>query len=302
MSAAISHVGEMAALGAAACWTVTALVFEAAGRRVGSLSVNLIRLVIAFGFLAIYGAVARGQPLPVDATPRAWSWLLLSGLIGFVFGDLCLFRALVVLGSRLALLVMALVPPLSALLGFVVLDERLEAVDLAGMALTVAGVAWVVLERPVAEASAHTRRERVIGVLLAFGGAVGQAGGLVCSKLGIEAMDPFAATQIRVLAGIAGFALIFVFIGWWPKVVAACRNLPALGFMSVGAGFGPFLGVSLSLIAVSRTSTGVAATIMALTPVLIIPVVVLLGRERVSPRAAVGALLAVAGSGLLFLT
>jgi drug/metabolite transporter (DMT)-like permease len=69
----------------------------------------------------------------------------------------------------------------------------------------------------------------------------------------------------------------------------------------IGAFFGPFLGVSLSLLAVKYTEAGVAATLMALAPVMIIPVSVLVFREHVAWPAVLGAVVAVAGSALLFL-
>lgn len=250
----------------------------------------------------------RGAPLPTDASAHAWLWLSLSGIVGFAFGDLCLFRAYVVIGARLSFLLMSLVPPLTALLGWAVLGERLAALDVAGMTLTVGGVAWVVRERrPAANASSGPsgavvadERPPLVGVLLGIGGAIGQAGGLVLSKLGMGEYDAFAATQVRVIAGVVGFVVIFTVAGLWPRLVAALRDRPALGQIGLGAFFGPFLGVSLSLLAVQHTSAGVAATIMALQPVMILAPVALLGRERVTLRAAGGALLAVGGAGLLF--
>jgi drug/metabolite transporter (DMT)-like permease len=294
------YAGELAALGTACCWTVTALAFESAGKRVGSLPVNLIRLVGGLAFLAAFGALRRGLPLPTDATPHAWLWLSASGLAGFTFGDLCLFRALVVLGARLSILLMALVPPLTALIGWAILGERLGTWDWLGMALTVAGVAWVTLERredPVGRAARPSRS----GILLGLGGALGQAVGLVLSKLGMGAYDAFAATQIRVLAGIAGFVVVFFVVGWWPRVGAALRDRGAMARVGLGAFFGPFLGVSLSLLAVQHAAAGVAATIMAIQPVLILAPAALLGHERISLRAAAGAVLAVGGAALLFL-
>lgn len=294
------HLGEIAALGTAVCWTATAMVFESAGKRVGSLAVNGIRLAMAFGLLALFSALRRGQPLPLDAGLRAWILLGLSGLVGFTIGDLCLFRALVVLGSRLAVLLMALVPPLAALLGWVILGERLTALDALGMALTVGGVVWVVRERAPDPKGAVARPSRS-GILLGLGGAFGQALGLVLSKLGMGAYDPFSATEIRVIAGALGFAALFFCVGWWPRVRAAMADRGAMARITAGAVFGPFLGVSLSLIAIQRTSAGVAATIMAITPVLILPPTVLINKERVSLRAAAGAGVAVAGTALLFL-
>jgi len=296
----IPYTGEIAALATACCWTVTSMAFEAAGKRIGSLPVNFIRLVLALGFLSVFGAVTRGLPLPTDATPRAWGWLALSGVIGFAVGDLCLFRAFVVVGARLAMLMMSLVPPITALIGLAVLGEQLGPLDLLGMGLTVGGVAWVVLERKKALDGSGSRPP-ASGILLGLGGAVGQAVGLVLSKHGMGDYDPFAATQIRVIAGIVGFAVIFTAAGIWPRVVEALRNRAAMARTALGAVFGPFLGVSLSLLAVKHTEAGVAATIMAIVPVLIIAPSALLFKQPVTARAVLGAVIAVGGVAVLFL-
>jgi drug/metabolite transporter (DMT)-like permease len=298
---AIPHQGEMAALATAFCWTFTALSFEAAGKRIGSLSVNLIRLVIATGFLALFTLFSRGMPLPLDAPPAAWAWLAVSGLVGLSLGDMCLFRALVLIGPRLSTLIMSVAPLMAALLGWLTLGEKLSGGDALGMALTLGGVGWVVLER---RSDASGRRESVSpwGVALAFLGAAGQGGGLVLSKIGLQHYaDPFAATQIRIFAGIAGFAVLFLLVGWWSNVFKALGNRRALGLTFIGAFFGPFLGVSLSLLSVKTIPTGVAQTIMSIVPVLIIPFVIFLNKERVSLRAVMGAVCAVAGVSMLFL-
>lgn len=281
---------------------MTALFFASAGRRVGSLAVNLVRLVIALGILCVLQAIVRGRALPLDASAHAWSWLTVSGLVGFTFGDLCLFRALVTIGPRLASLIMAAAPPLTAAIGWLVLGETLDPVDGLGMTLTVAGIAWAIFERGPAHGAAPraTGRELVLGVLLALCGALGQAGGLVLSKLGMGEYDAFAATQIRIVAGIVGFAIVFTVLRRWGRVRAALRDGRAMAMTTLGAVFGPFLGVSLSLLAVQHTGTGIAASLMALSPILIIPMVVLLGRERVGPGGIGGAALAVAGVALLF--
>ncbi len=302
----MSHPGELAALGTAFCWTITALSFESAGRRVGSLSVNFIRLIIAMIFLTVFCTLTRGRPFPSDASAHAWLWLAISGLVGFGIGDLCLFRAFVLVGARISMLIMSLAPVIAALLGWVVLGEHPVGTDWLGMALTIAGVAWVVRERrPEDAARPSTDRRRgpiPAGVLLALGGAAGQAVGLVMSKVGMGDYNAFAATQIRVLAGVVGFAVLFFFLRWWPRVREALQHRAAMRRITLGATFGPFLGVSLSLVAVQHTQTGIAATIMSIVPVLIIAPAILIFREKVSPRAMVGAVAAVAGVAILFLT
>lgn len=308
-----SRIGELAALGTASCWTVSALSFETAGKRIGSLSTNLIRMALASVFLTALHAVRLGGLLPLDAGAHAWGWLAVSGLVGFTFGDLCLFKAFVYIGPRLASVVMCLAPPFAALFGWLFLGEKLGRLDLAAMLLIACGVAAAIAARSpgapnplpgtdVAElapdAPAPGRRSR--GLLLAAGGALGQGGGLVLSKIGMGGFDPFAATQIRVLAGFGGFLLVALALRWGGRVKAALADRPAVRWATLGAVFGPFLGVGFSLVAVQRTEAGVAASLMAITPVLILPVVVLLGREKFSIASLAGALLAVAGVALLF--
>jgi drug/metabolite transporter (DMT)-like permease len=301
-----SHFGEFAALLTAVFWTITALAFESASKKVGSLAVNIIRLSIAFIFLSIYTLFSRGLFFPSDASWQSWGLLALSGIVGFVIGDLCLFQAFVVIGARTAMLIMSLAPPVAALAGWVLLGERFTLQNTEGMALTLTGIALVVLNR-TPKTSVSGKKEMhfnypLTGLLLAFGGAAGQGVGLVLSKLGMREYDAFASSQIRVLAGVVGFAVVFSFLGRWSNVVNAMRHIPAMKRLTLGAFFGPFLGVSFSLLAIQHTNTGVASTIMSIVPVLIIAPAVIINKEKLTIREVLGALLAVAGVSLFFIT
>ncbi len=294
-----SVVGEIAALATACCWVVTSLAFARAGQRVGSLSVNLIRLFIALPLLSLWTFVASGSLYPAEASSETWLWLSLSGLIGFVIGDMCLFRAFVVLGPRLSSLIMATAPLITAIIGFLLLDETLGTFALLGMGLTIAGVSWALTDRKAAQDS--NRRQLALGVMLAFGGALGQAGGLVLSKYGMGDYDAFASTQIRVTASCVAWLLVFAVTNRWSYLLAALRNASAMRFIAIGALFGPVLGVSLSLYAVQHANTGIAASIMSITPILLIPITVIFFRERVGLGSVFGTCVAVAGVVVLFL-
>lgn len=311
----IARQGEFAALLTAFFWTITALAFESASKKVGSLSVNLIRLVVAFILLGIYSWIVRGMFFPTDAAPHNWIWLSLSGLVGFVLGDLFLFRAYVVVGARISMLIMALAPPIAAIIGWFVLGEQLTLQQLGAMVITFAGIAIVVLKREIDEpelldgvvVAAKGNRKKVrfsypiSGILLAFGGAVGQGGGLVLSKFGMADYDVFAAVQIRVITGVVGFAGLFLVLNRWKSLGKAVKNRKAMGRLSVGAFFGPFLGVSFSLWAVKFTTTGVASAIMSIVPVLIIPPSILILKEKFNPKELIGAIIAIAGVVLFFI-
>ncbi|HSM50413.1 MAG TPA: DMT family transporter [Thermoanaerobaculia bacterium] len=298
----MQRIGELAALGAATCWALSPLAFGAAGRRIGSLPVNLLRLWIALPLLAAASWAVRGRALPLDAGVEAWLWLGASGLVGFAFGDLCLFRAYVVLGPRRSTVVMSTVPVWTALGAWLFGGELLSAAEVAGMMAVVLGVGLAVLDRrPAAAGLERGARNPPTGLLLALGGAVGQAGGLVLAKRGLESYPFLPATQIRVLAGAVAFALLFTVTRQWRRVAAGIRDRRALGLTAAGAVVGPVAGVSLSLLAIQAIPAGVAASLMATTPVLILPLVALLGQERIGWRGAAGALLAVAGAVALFL-
>lgn len=319
-----SRVGEFAALATALFWTVTVLCFEFAGKRVGTLSLNLIRLSLGFLFLSLFSWATRGRILPLDAPLSLWFWLAASGLVGFVIGDILLFQAFIEIGGRISMLIYSAVPPLSALLGWMLLQERISPQGFMGMVITLTGIALVILERedtgeepavgfsttgdsPRGEAPigsslpAPSRfRHPIRGVLLAFGGALGQAVGLIFSKHGAPSFNPFAATQIRCMAGILGFTAVVLVTRHGAALKAAVRDRQAMRIILLGSFFGPFLGVSLSLLAIQHTSTGVASTIMALVPVLIIWPSHLLFHEPVRFREILGALIAVGGTVLLF--
>jgi drug/metabolite transporter (DMT)-like permease len=295
-----SNFGEIAALLTAIFWTITALAFESASVKVGSLSVNIIRLVIGLLFLCVFTWIQRGLFFPMDATYNNWLWLGLSGIIGFVLGDLFLFKSYTIIGSRFAMLVMTLVPPMTALLGWMILGENLSFYSYVGMFLTFSGIALAIFSRGKSKMKISLKLAP-IGILYAFGGAVGQAAGLVLSKFGMEEYDPFAATQIRIMAGILGFALLVSIMGRWKKIWNALVHVPAMKGITIGSFFGPFLGVSFSLLAVKFTKTGIASTIMAIVPVLIIPPAILLYKQKVTVLELIGAVISVSGVALFFI-
>lgn len=294
-----SHLGEMAALATAICWTITAVAFESAGKKVGSISVNLIRLLMAFILISLFTLFTRGMLLPVDASGSAWLWLTISGLIGFIIGDFFLFQAYVEIGSRISMLIMSTVPPITAITGFLIMGERITLMDFVGMMITIIGICLVIFKNN-SEDKKVVLSHPVRGLIFAFIGALGQAFGLVFSKFGMGSYNPFAATQIRIISAIIGFAIVITITKKWGELNSALKDKTAMGRISVGAFFGPFIGVSLSLLAVQHAATGVVSTITSITPILIIPASIIIFKEKVQAREIIGAVISLIGVALLF--
>lgn len=292
------YVGEFAAIATALCWAITSTAFEDAGKKIGSVNLNLLRLLFGFVFLSIYTLITRGQLLPMDATPSTWGWLMLSGFIGVVLGDLMLFEAFVRIGARISMLIYASVPPLSALFAYIFLGESMTSIQMIGMVVTICGIALVILD---GKGQKLQFNHPVAGILLAFGGAIGQAAGYIVGKYGMGNYDAFASTQIRLVAGIVSFILIFTFKGYWKTFFPIFKKPKALGSTVIGAIFGPFVGISLSLYAVQKINPGVASTLIAITPILLIPYAVFVKKETIKVRDIIGSMIAIVGVAMMFL-
>jgi len=305
--------GIAAASGTAVCWAFTALFFSAASRRIGQYHVNQIRLVIACVLLSLGCAALQAyQPVPLNQLVL----LALSGLVGLTLGDAAGFSSLQILGARRASLLGALAPGCAALLMIPMLGESLNWVGVVGMAITLGGVMWVVLER---SQPGEIEGSATVGIVMGLLGALGQAGGLIFSKAGmgmaspdglmndlsgidassVVPISPILGTLIRMLAGTAILLAYAVVRGTLGQTWQKLGNRRALAQTTAGSFFGPFIGVTLSLAAVKYANTAVAATIMGTSPVLVIPIVAFVYKQKVTWRAVIGAVVAVVGVTIL---
>jgi drug/metabolite transporter (DMT)-like permease len=319
------HLGEVAALGTATCWVFTSLAFAAAGRRIGPTAVNLIRILIAWTILIfIHRAVVSTWMPPADFTSTMV--LAISGILGFAVCDQFAFCAFVDVGARMTTLLMTLTPPVAAVLAWQFLGEPLSSVAIAGIVTTLAGIIWVALERP--DPAAHRPHpHRMRGLIYGALAGVFQAVGLILSKIGIghtrvpveQHLDPWSASLVRVTFGAAAICLLSLLYraGRSATVTGAAAGLdpkqadaraPQRGLwprailqLTIGAILGPVIGVWLSLVAINRAEAGIAATLMAMTPVLILPMAAWIERERIGWRAILGAAVAVLGVTILTL-
>lgn len=290
-----SHIGEIASILTAICWTLSALFFQRAGAKVGSLSVNIIRIFLGILFLGVTTFFTRGMFFPMDATPYNWFWLGLSGVVGFFLGDLLLFKSYTLIGSRTSQLIMSLAPMITAIIGWLFLSEILPVKSILGIIVSISGIMIAVAGKKL------KLNIPLKGFLYALGGALGQAVGLVLSKKGMGDYDAVAATQIRAIFGFVCFFLLVTFLKRWRRVSLAVKDRTSMKSITLGAVFGPFVGVTLSLYAVQHTHTGIAATLMALVPIFIIVPSAIMFNEKITARQVIGAVISIAGASIFFL-
>lgn len=297
------YLGELAAIGTSLCFSFGSILFTLAGREVGSAIVNRTRLLVATTLVLFWHWATYGQPLPLDAAPERWFWLGLSGFVGLALGDAFLFQAFVLVGPRLSMLMMALAPVLGAVLAGLLLGETLALPEIIGIAITIGGIMLVISERGgKSKTEPLDKRRYIIGLLCGLGGAIGQAGGLVLSKLGLT--EGFPALSGNIIRLLVAMVIIWIFAGFNRQIIngfKALRERPrAFMFLTGGAVLGPMFGVWFSLIAVQNTNVGVASTLSSLMPIFLIPISYVIFRERVSRQAVAGTLVAFVGMVLLF--
>lgn len=295
-----NYLGELAALGTSLTFAFGSTLFTVAGRRIGSVNVNRIRLVIAVIFLAFTHWFTLGSIFPFDAAPERLLWLSLSGMVGLVIGDLFLFQAFVVIGPRISMLLMSLAPIIAAIQAWIFLGETLTGGQIFGILLTVSGIAWVILEK---KGKGVRDPEYGRGVWLGLGGAIGQATGLVLAKNGLGGeFSAISANMIRMVSAALLIWVIALFQGQAKATFSTFFNdHKGMAFTTVAAFIGPFIGVSLSLFAVQRIEVGVASTLTALPPIFLLPISYFVFKERFGWGAVLGTFVAMAGVAALFL-
>lgn len=308
------YLGEIISLGVAVSWTATAIMGEIATKHLGKIPLNVLRMLLVIIFSSSLLFITTGSPLPINADLETWMWLLLSGIVGYVMGDYCLFSSYVIIGSQFGQLFMTLAPMMAAIAAWMTLGQQLNLQSILAMIITLTGISISILGK----GKSHTLSLKLPlkGILFGIGAGLGQGLGLVISKIGLdhyqalnktligtntEFMLPFSANLIRCIAGLAGFTSILYLnkgFGNLKEVIHDNKGMTAALLTTI---FGPFIGVGFSLMAVQYTSAGIASTLMATTPILILLPSHYIFHTQITKNAVIGAIVSVIGVSLFFI-
>ena len=295
----MNYIGEIAALATAFCWSVTSYAFTNAARRVGALQVNIDRMVLAsIMLISIVGVFGVSLYLTYNQILN----LVISGILGLVLGDSFLFKSFQLIGARLGIIIMAAVPVLSTILAFFFLNEIISWLGMFGMLLTIAGILIVVLERKNPEQDNISISK--IGIFYGLLGALGQASGLIFAKFAFQGgeLNGFAASFIRLFsASIIILPLAATFKRYKNPLSIYPKDSYSTKVIVIGTIFGPVLGITGSLIAIEYAKVGIASTLMATMPIIMLPISRFYFKEKLDWKAIIGAFVAVIGTAIIFL-
>ncbi len=304
----MTYIGEFISIAVAFSWTATALLSEAGSKRLGNLTLNVLRMALALIFSMILFWIVMGSPLPSGGSVEAYGWMILSGIVGYLIGDFCLFQCYIIIGSRYGQLFMTLAPLAAACMAWLTLGQEMSTMSIVAMLITLIGISISILGR-----GKHHKISLKLpfnGILFAIGAAVCQGVGLVLSKIGMnhyqtdsipDWLVPFSANFFRCVAGMIGFTILLYIRDGFTPLREALHDGKGMSMAIATTIFGPFVGVGFSLMAVQYTSAGIASTLMALTPIIIILPSYWLFHQPITWRAVVGAVISVIGVSLFFL-
>ena len=290
------YLGHLTALGAALCWTLNSLVMERKGRGLSSWGLNMLTKLGGLILVSTLAWLLEGRLIP-QANASQWSLLLLSGFIGFSIGDGFLFTAFQQIGARRTMLIFSANPVLAAILGWALMGEALTIQHIIGILLAVSGIMLVIR----GDVPAGSKAAGWQGILWATLATLGQAAGVILSKLGLATLDAVPAAQIRLIGGVVGMALILTAIKRWNRLFPILKSESGLQVLTVSIVLGPLVGMVLSMLSIKLIPAAIASILFSLMPVMILPLSAFVLKEKVNSRETLGALVTVAGVSLLFL-
>ncbi|MEM7675871.1 MAG: DMT family transporter [Myxococcota bacterium] len=291
--------GELAALVAALLWAIASTQFAVLGQRLSALTLNVLKTLIGLLFMAVTLVITSGNLWPPSLDDTDFAWLVVSGLLGLTIGDWAYFQSLIRLGARRALLLWALIPPLTALGAVPVLGEPLGPRLILGITVTVGGVTWVMREQTDKANQSSDKAVDLASIGFGILAVLAQCGGSLTAKLGGHGLDALSISVVRLAAGSVGILVWAIAQKRVPAVLAVLKQTRLTARVVTATFVGTYLGIWLSMLSLQLTLAGIAATLSSTSPIFVLPIARFWLRESVSFRAIVGATIAVAGIAIL---
>lgn len=293
-------IGEIAALGAALCWTINGMVIGSVGENLKANTINMIRLTFGLIYVSVFTLFTLGQAFPINSLPSAYLYLGISGIIGFAIGDFFFISSIQTIGPRFGMLMLSTSPILTAFIDYLLFGVKLSFYGILGIALTIIGIVIVVLSQRDGEAVID-RKLLGKGIFYGLLAALGQSIGTIFSKLGMSTMDAFQATQLRIVGGLIAMIAIHYMTKDRDKIIGVFKDKSLFGRIAIAGFLGPAFGVGLSLLALQYSPAGVAATLTSTMPIMILPFSIFYYKEKLGILEIFGTIMSIVGIAILFI-
>lgn len=294
----MNYLGESFAFITAIGWALSSTIFEVVTKRVDTISINVLRLIFGIFFLGIITFFTKGIFLPLDSNIHNWTFLGISGIIGLFLGDMFLYQSYFLIGARLSMLFLTLTPLIVGFFGFFFLGEKLTILQVIAMFVTCIGILIVVVKPK--EKNITEKKLTPKGILFIILAVIFEALGNIFTKIGAYSYDAASSTQIRMICALILFLFYLTFTKKWGKVIKTAKDTQALLLIILGT-IVLTVGITFLVAAFNMINTGVASTISSMSPVIIIPISMIVFKEKVTFREILGAIISVLGIAIFFL-
>ena len=289
------------ALLAALSWSIASLISTDVTRKLGSISFNRLRLIFVSIMLISYSSYKNTW----DTIEYEYlNLIILSGIIGVFLGDSFLFMALKRIGPRRNNILFSLAAPFTVILNIIILNQNMSLHELIGCFLVFFGV---VIAISYGNSKNNKHRWEIIegsikiGIIMGILAALCQALGLIMMKPILnQGADPIASAAIRT--AISALLLSFSFFTAIDNHSNREQfNLIIILKIIISGFLGMALGMSLLLIALQQGDAGIVATLSSTSPIMILFILWLYTKKIPTLGAWIGTIIAIIGTGLIFI-
>lgn len=299
------YLGELLAFGVSVCDAACCSLFNHVEKKAAVFSVNYIKLFFAAAAMAILRLVLTGTLTIPHLPAAAWIFLILSGLIGYVLGDMFYFASFHHIPYRLSMVIFCTHPIVSTLASHFLFHQSISPFQFFGILLTISGTLLALLCSGSSHSETYSEK-RWLGILFAFLGMLGQGACVLLSSQALKLLDQLPGktllcSQIRQLAAIAGFTVLGLLRNDWPRLRADLKIPHAIPLLALGGLTGCAIGTTLLLQAIQYIPIGIASALASISPILAIPVSILFFKKRIGFSEILGICVTVTGIVLLSL-
>ncbi len=297
------YTGFLLAISSSILWSFSAILFTKSGQKIGALSVNVYRLLLSSLFLIIIALVLfcfKTHPVAIPKLSDCF-WLSISALLGLVIGDNLYFKSLIIIGPRRTTQLLALLPIFSMISAWVFFGEIIGLIPLYGVMIIVCGLMIFVFSEKKKQISISSEPGQFSykGYLIGIIAAICQGMGAAFTRkafLSAPDLDPIFATTIRIGAAALITSIAIIISGKLPFML---RQFPLVrtttGSLIGGTLCGSVLGMLCFIGALKSTPAGIVSALSSLSPLLVIPIVVIYYKSKIPIQAIIGTCVAIIG-------
>ncbi len=290
--------GKLFALLCAILWATAVILFKKSGEKTSPTALNLFKSVVAVVFVFPLFLI---EDVSSNIVQTDWAelWLLIiSGIIGIAIADSLFFKSLNMIGAGLTAIVDCSYSPMTILLSYLFLSERISISMIGGSLLVALAVVIGAYQKGNRGLDLlNTVKGIILGLLAIFFILTS----VILMKPVLETKSIFFVTEIRLVAGLIGIGLIISFRKNRKQIFKSAFDRTNFKYAFPAAFLGNVLSMTFWIAAFKLTNINSAAILNQTNTIFIIIMASLFLKEIFTVRKLIATMLAIGGSLIVIL-